>query len=108
LSQEVLDFLERHVASVDELRILAVLADDDARWWDAKSLADRVEIRDTDAGRVLDAFARQNLLDIRISAEVLYRVRPGTPTLQEGLHAFADAYRRAPGIVTRCVRRLAR
>jgi hypothetical protein len=51
------------------------------------------------ARRVLDSFASRNLLDIRISDAVRYRLRPGTRELQAGVAAVAEAFRRSPGAV---------
>jgi hypothetical protein len=65
-----------------------------------------VDLSAVEVRRILDAFAKKNLLDIRISADVRYHLHPGTSILQDRLHAFADAYRRAPAAVIRCVRGL--
>ena len=49
--------------------------------------------------RVLEAFASRNLLDIRISDDVRYRLRAGTPELARGLGLLIEAYRRTPALV---------
>ena len=44
----------------------------------------------------MDHLAAHNLLDIRITADVRYRFRPGTEDLQTAAREFADQYRTRP------------
>ena len=59
------------------------------------------------ARRVLEAFASRNLLDIRISDDVRYRLRPGTPELAHGLGLLIETYRRSPSLVREWAERFA-
>ena len=107
LATEVVDFLTRYVRSFDDLGVLVALIENDRRWWDSKSMAAHAGIDAVNAKRALEAFARQNLLDIRITDDIRYRLRPGNLDLENGLHAFAASYHRAPTVVLRWVASLA-
>ena len=48
------------------------------------------------ARRALDRLARGNLLDIRITGDVRYQFKPGTPQLEAAALACAVAYRSNP------------
>jgi hypothetical protein len=99
LPETVRRFLAQCVSSPDELRILLTLIDSEGRWWDADTLAPHTRLSPVNTRRVLDSFASRNLLDIRISDAVRYRLRPGTRELQAGVAAVAEAVRRSPGAV---------
>ena len=99
LPEPVRTFLGQCVSSPDELRILLALIDSDGRWWDANTLARQSQFSPMSTRRVLDSFASRNLLDIRISDAVRYRLRPGTRELQAGVAAVAETLRRSPGAV---------
>jgi len=59
------------------------------------------------ARQVLEAFASRNLLDIRISDDVRYRLRAGTPELARGLGLLIETYRRSPTLVRAWAERIA-
>jgi hypothetical protein len=99
LPESVRMFLDQYVFSPDELRILLALIESDGRWWDADSLVPHSRLSAMNTRRVLDSFASRNLLDIRISDAVRYRLRPGTLDLQAGVSAVAEAFRRSPAAV---------
>jgi hypothetical protein len=96
LPGEVRRFLTEYVDSIEALSILLALIDADSRWWDAHAMAAQSGSSAADARRVLEAFASRNLLDIRISDDVRYRLRPGTPDLEDLLHQVAAIYRTSP------------
>jgi hypothetical protein len=89
-------FLATYARSLEELAILLALIESRTRWWDVASMAVRSGITPLHARRVLDAFAARNLLDIRISDDVRYRLRPGTPALAHDVDAVVGCYRRSP------------
>jgi DNA-binding IclR family transcriptional regulator len=101
LPDDVRTFLSLHVESLEHLAILLALIESDSRWWDARAMSGRVGIAPADARRALEGFASRNLLDIRITDDVHYRLRPGTTDLDAGVRALADAYRRSPPTVLR-------
>jgi hypothetical protein len=107
LPQEVLHFLTYHVHSCDDFGVLVALIEDGGRWWSTKAMAAHTGIGAADVQRVLECFARENLLDIRISDDIRYCLRPGSLDLESGLHAFAAAYNRTPILVLRWVASLA-
>ena len=103
LSQEAVHFLTCHIHSFDDLGVLVALIESDGRWWNAKTMAARTGISAVDVQPVLERFAKENLLDIRVSDDIRYCLRPGSLDLESGLHAFAAAYHRAPILVLRWV-----
>jgi len=99
LPEPVSSLLADYASSLKELGVLLALIESDARWWDARSLARIADVSVREAGRVLEAFASRNLLDIRISDDVRYRLCPGTPDLERKIHLLIDTYRRSPSLV---------
>jgi len=100
-----LQFMDEHVASLEELDLLVAVADAPFRWWDATALSHQLGVSKDVARRILERFARANLLDIRVTDEVRYQFRPGTQELRDGAEAVAIAYRSRP---TAVIQRLTR
>lgn len=94
-------FLNQFACSLDELVILLALIESRTQWWDVDRMAARAGLVPFNTRRVLDAFASRNLLDIRISDDVRYRLRPGTPELAREVDAAVGVYRRSPTVVHR-------
>lgn len=104
----VLAFVAEHVRTLAELQLLMALAQSHDRWWDAAGAAREFEMSEPEARGALDRFAAQNLLDIRITGDVRYQFRPGTPELGEAAEAVVEAYRKRPLDVGRLVERAPR
>lgn len=92
------------IASPEELAVLVTLVDSPSKWWDPDLVSRELGMTTRLARAVLDRFAAANLLDIRVTDDVRYQFRPGTAELQQGVMAFAAAYRSTPAAV---VQRLA-
>ena len=98
-------FLRAHIASTDELEILMLLVPSNGRWWDAASSSRELGMTVVRARAALDALASHNLLDIRITEDVRYQFRPGTPELEAAALALATVYQRTPATVLHAVGR---
>ena len=85
-----------HVRTLEELQLLMAIIQSDDRWWDAAGAAEEFGMTVVAARASLDYFAARNLLDIRITDDVRYQFRPGTPALRDAAKAAADAYRKRP------------
>jgi DNA-binding IclR family transcriptional regulator len=96
LPPEVASFAIGCCASLDDLQVLLVCLDTRDRWWDAAGMARQLGIGTSAARRALDHLARGNLLDIRITGDVRYQFKPGTPELESVALACAAAYRANP------------
>ena len=96
-------FLATYIASVAEFQLLAALIDAPDRWWDAASASREIGLQVASMGAMLDRFAQANLLDIRVSDAVRYRLRPGTPELEHDVAALRDAWRFHPAAVMQAV-----
>jgi hypothetical protein len=107
LAPVVIEFLANHVASLEELELLMLLVMSSGRWWDATSTSRELGIPVTRARAALDALAGHNLLDIRITEDVRYQFRPGTPELETAAFAVAAVYQRNPASVVQLVARAA-
>ena len=66
------------------------------RWFDAAGVARELAITPRNARAALERLAGQNLLEIRVTAEVRYQFHPGTPELLIAANACVGAYRRNP------------
>jgi hypothetical protein len=88
---------------MDDLALLTALIDAPSRWWDAALAARELGLTPRFARAALDRFASGNLLDIRVTDDVRYQLRPGTPELSADVAAFAEAYRLHPAAVIKAV-----
>ena len=100
-----MNFAQSHVHSVEALEVLVLCVDHRERWWDASTVADRLSITRSRARQILDAFARSNLLDIRISDAVRFRFEPGIQELEQEAVSLAVAYHSNPADVVKLVAR---
>ena len=73
------------------------------RWWDAELVRRELGMPLHTARAALDRFASGNLLDIRVTGDVRYQLRPGTGELGAAISDFAEAYRAHPASVVRAV-----
>jgi len=99
LSNQLLAFLGTYVPTLDELGVLSALIEEEGRWWNAATMARVVGIPPSRARHILDTYAASNLLDIGISDDVRYRLRPGNAMLEQSLREFSIAYRSTPQLV---------
>ena len=100
---DVVEFAESHLTSVHDLEVLMVLVDSPSRWWDAAMIAQELGLTTRVARNSLEHLATRNLLDIRITGDVKYQLRPSTPELDRAVTLFAATYRRHSPSVTRMV-----
>jgi len=103
LGDALTDFVHAHIQSVSDLRIFFACIDHPDRWWSSTALALELAVAERTTRVTLERFARQNLLDIRISNDVRYRFQPGTEQLEALAWAFAAAYRQDPALVVQFV-----
>ena len=96
IGRAVTEFVRRHARSAEEWHLLLAMMDGPERWWDATSASAEAGISVSAARRALEHFAAGNLLEIRITGDVRYQFRPGTPELAEAARATAEAFRRDP------------
>ena len=92
----VVAFVTDNVRSLAELQLLIAIIQSGDRWWDASAAARESGLSVQEARRALDYFGAHNLLDIRITGDVRYQYRPGTPALRESAEACAAAFRSRP------------
>jgi hypothetical protein len=86
-------FIRQYTDSVDKLELLTSMIESPDRWWDAASAAQMLGTTAGVARRILERFAAQNLLEIRVTGDVRYRYQPGDPQLEATGCEFAAAYR---------------
>ena len=104
LPQALARFAATHLASLEDLKVLALCVEERDRWHDAPAIARTLRIPRGAARAALDHLARNNLLDIRITGDLRYRFRPGTSELESQALALVDAYHRNPGQATEAIR----
>ena len=93
LARGVERFIADHVDTLDKLELLTVMIESTDKWWDATSAAQALGTTTDAARQMLERFAAQNLLAIRVTGNVRYRYQPGDPRLEAAVAAFATAYR---------------
>lgn len=96
ISPLVLTFLSDHVSNLLQFQVLMLVAETEDRWWDASGAARELGVTPAAARSALDHLAKHNLLDIRITDDVKYQLRPGTAALLTAVMACAEEFRRAP------------
>jgi hypothetical protein len=105
VSEPVAGFIASNVLGVEHLHLLVTMAGDSDRWWDAAGVARAHGIEAAEARSLLEHLAAQNLLEIRVTGDVRYQFRPGTPRLLEAALACIETFRTNPGAVWRLVGR---
>src|SRR4051812_42435691 len=103
LAPAVAAFIAEYIGSIEELELLMLLVLSSGRWWDAGSTSRELGLDVRRARGGLDALTSRNLLDIRVTEDVRYQFRPGTPDLEASALALADAFRRNPAAVVQVI-----
>lgn len=103
LPRDVARFAAAYVPSIEDLQVLVLFVEGRDRWYDAARIAGLLSIPLGAARAALDHLARHNLIDIRVTGDVRYRFRPGTPDLETQATALVDTYRRNPQQVLRLI-----
>ena len=96
-------FVAGLVRTTTELQFLMAIVQFQNRWWDAAAAAEEFGMTKREAGAALDRFAAGNLLDIKITEDIRYQYRPGTPELRDAADATLEAYRRRPFDMARLI-----
>ena len=108
LPSEVAAFIGQHLLSVDEIEALAAMSNAPKRWWDAKLMCGELGVPVSTCRFVLDHLAGLNLLDIRLTDDVRYRLHPGTPQLHRIVRCLVSLYATDRAAVVRAIARVAR
>jgi hypothetical protein len=91
LSAAARRFLREDVSSLERLTVLLFLHRHAARWWQAQTLAEELEMRAEAVQSHLEHLAARCLLDVRITSSLFYCYKPG----KEELPALVDEVARA-------------
>jgi hypothetical protein len=86
-------FVDAHIRSIEELQLLIAMATAPERWWDEEAVAREYTMDRRDARSALEHLAAHNLLEIKVTGDVRYQFRPGTPELADFVAACLDVYR---------------
>lgn len=86
-------FISEYVDTLEKVELLTVLIESPDKWWDAASAAQVLHTTSGTARQMLERFAAQNLLEIRVTGDIRYRYQPGNPQLAAAAGEFADTYR---------------
>ena len=93
ISGGVARFIGEHIDTREKLELLALLIESSDRWWDAASAAEVLGVTTGAARQMLERFAAQNLLEIRVTGDVRYQYRPGDPQLAASALEFVNTFR---------------
>jgi hypothetical protein len=100
----VVEFVATNLRSVEDLDLLVAMAAGGDRWWDAARTSRELGISRVAARSALERLAARNLLEIRVTDDVRYQLRPGTAALRAAVRACLRAYDADPGAVRRAAR----
>ena len=100
----VVEFVANNLRHVEDLDLLVAMAAGGDRWWDAVRASREVGISRVTARAALERLAARNLLEIRVTDDVRYQLRPGTATLRAAVRACLRAYDANPRAVRRAAR----
>jgi predicted ArsR family transcriptional regulator len=103
LPPSVRRFVQRRIDTVEQLEILLLLQHHADRSWNAARVADALQLTEPAAAEHLEALGRRDLLDVRLSSDVVYRYSPATAELAGIVAQVVDAYREHRGDVLRLV-----
>jgi hypothetical protein len=92
LSDDVRQFIEWSLDSVEQLEVLLLLKSRPETSWDAKSVASLLGLLPGTAAKCLEDLGTRNLLDVRIADRLRFRYAPGTGRLAETVDGLAKAY----------------
>ena len=92
LASNLLRFLMERIDSVEHLEALLLLSRSPDKWWTAPAVADELGGDTRSIGRTLDELCSQNLLDVRVAQDVLFKFAP-RPEDAPLVRALGDAYR---------------
>ena len=76
LSAQLTRLIVDRIGSVEALEALLLLARTPDKWWTAKAVADEIGDQPASASRALDGLCANNLLDVRIAQDVLFKYAP--------------------------------
>lgn len=99
LPDVVASFLRDHMRNREDLHLLVAVSSSDQRWWDDATVATELFMDRAQARGVLEHLAAHNLLEIRLTEDVRYQFRPGTPQLRDAALSAVAAYRSRPDAV---------
>ena len=108
LPPDIAAFIREHLLSIDEIEALAAMSHAPKRWWDAKLMCGELGTELSASRFILDHLAVLNLLDIRLTDDVRYRLHPGTPELQRMVRCLVSVYGTNRAAVVRAIARVAR
>ena len=89
-------FVKAHIRSIQDLHLFIAMATAPDRWWDEDAVAREFTIDRREARNVLEHLAAHNLLEIKLTDDVRYQCRPGTPELARDVAACLEVYRANP------------
>lgn len=100
---DIRKFVSQYLTSVEHLETFILLHRAPTKYWSASEIAAELQIEDAAAERVLEQLASKNLLDIKISNDVLYRFNPVAASVDEAAARVAEFYLRQRIVVTNLV-----
>jgi hypothetical protein len=92
IPKDIREFVARYLPSVEHLEVFIVLQRNTTRSWSAPDMSTELRIPESTAENVLERLASDNLLDVKISNEILYRFNPATAALETSAALCADLY----------------
>jgi hypothetical protein len=91
LTDNVRRFIEQRIETAEQLDILLLLVRDASHFWSAEAVARALHLSARPIAD-LETLARQGLLDVRITSDVVYRFSPATAAIADDMEDVAAAY----------------
>ncbi len=96
-------FLAESIGTVERLEILLLLRRQSDRYWDARAVSHRLDLESDLAAASLEALARHNLLDVRLTDTIRYRFAPATAEQRTHADRTAALWRESRESVVRAL-----
>lgn len=97
IPEDIARFMNSHVESLDQLEILRVLGEDEAREWTATALAAEIQGRPADVAGHLSALQSRGMIGAEPrGSDLVCRFGPGDPKLDDAVRRLLQLYRERP------------
>ena len=93
-SNNTAEHLPTHaIESTEQCKILVTMQASARRWWTPRELGRELRLSMASTVRALERLAAHGLLEVRLAADMAFRVSPVSPQLAEAVKQLAELYR---------------
>jgi predicted transcriptional regulator len=93
ISEEVKNFISKHIRSVEQLEILLLLSASPERIWTVQSVHQQIQSSQAAVAACLEKLHEQGFLTARKMPGLVYQYSPNSPELAKGVATLAATYK---------------